>query len=148
MKKMFMFFFAVLIVVAGPCMSQTKSDIIPPPPGLGITEKNVDYARLWASMLEEEKELFLGGVRIGINFSRILIENIKIKAELERDIFLFRSASDVKKVLETKFFSAEHPMISVDELRIRIDLFYSKKPNKYESFYVAICKAVLDAASE
>lgn len=148
MNKLAVLFFAVSIIVVVPSVSQTQADLIPPPPGLGIIERNVDYARLWASMLEEEKELFLGGVRIGINFSRMLVSNIETEAELKGNILLFRSAFDVREVLESKFFSAEHPMISVDELRIRIDLFYSKKANKQESFYIAIYKAVLDAAGE
>jgi len=148
MGKTAMFFVAVLIVVAGPCMSQTKSDIIPPPPGLGITQRNVDHARFWSLMPETEKDHFLAGIRSGMMISLMMLGDIKDIAEEDGDLELSQSVSDASELLKTGVFSVGGNMISLKEFRLRIDLFYLDGSNKYEQFEKAIYDAIMHAARE
>ncbi len=135
------FAFSIFLLVAISAGSQTASDIVAPP-GLETSQQEINYAEIWRLMSDTEKEALLLGIKTGLACSRLLLYYLEMRAEaVDGDKETAQGISDSRAILEAEF----NPLPSNAELRLRMDLYYMKKPNRFDRFYTAVVDAILES---
>jgi hypothetical protein len=111
----------------------------------GHVSSDSDSLKIWSQMSEKEQYLFCIGVQLGLKVHtehlKSLPEAFKISRETRRGAELMTEAA-------TLLVYPEDEMMSFEELRLRISLFYSNPNNKDSELNTAILWSLLTNLTE